>query len=169
MKTEHLYWILLPAGRWPRWKGGAYGNRQVLQLNSNALTYVWGAGRWWHEVGHHQVALFSSRPPSGWSHPILLVACFLGWIFVEETAQGRERLKSLLTLFTNNPENATSAVIGENLTISWLLSTDGGALDSNLRTLNSLVVSGLHLSPAFSFFTFILSSSLMFERPQEVN
>lgn len=140
-----------------------------MQLNSNTMTYARGAGRWWHEVGCHQVALFSSRPPSGWSHPILLVACFLGWIFVEETAQGRERLKSLLTFFTNNPENATSAVIGENMTISWLLSTDSGALDLNLRTLNSMVVSGLHFSPAFSFFTFILSSSLMFERPQEVN
>ena len=62
--------------------------------------------------------------------------------FVEETTQGRERLKSLLTFFTNNPENATSAVIGENMTISWLLSTDSGALDLNLRTLNSMVVSG---------------------------
>lgn len=55
------------------------------------------------------------------------------------------------------------------MTISWLLSIDSGALDLNLRTLNSMVVSGLHFSPAFSFFTFILSSSLMFERPQEVN
>lgn len=91
---------------------------------------------------------------------ILLGACFLGWIFVEETTQGRERLKSLLTFFTNNPENATSAVIGENMTISWLLSTDSGALDLNLRTLNSMVVSGLHFFSClliFHLYTFFFA------------
>lgn len=50
------------------------------------------------------------------------------------------------------------------MTISLLLSTHSGALDLTLRTLDIMVISGVHFYPALSFSTFILSSLLIFER-----
>lgn len=72
-------------------RGGAYGKAgQVLQLNSNALTYVWvlAAGGTGLAITSYSLQLQTCRLVG--PHPILLVTCFLGWIFVEETTQGRE-------------------------------------------------------------------------------